>query len=225
MFIIVFVRVYERIFIVFVVIVISFKYNIIYKRKIHILYICRWSVCIIVSISERMVGDFTEIGFYEDMLEEDDETFSFRTKFSSEWRLKVWIIRRVYTSAYTYVRCPLCNSLQNAFRMDHRRCRRLLFQTLFSRKRSLERTNCVLLFYNLFLFVESNRCHIIPPVLKRIGYIQRVRFNWKTSNILKNMNSRKKCFAQKSYDIKGVEYFTVVYLTLRWSCNVLRTSY
>lgn len=78
-----------------------------------------------------MVGDFTEIGFYEDTLEEDNETFSFRTKFSSEWRLKVWIIRRVYTSAYTYVRCSLCNSLQNAFRMDHRRVDDSYFKLYF----------------------------------------------------------------------------------------------
>lgn len=112
-----------------------------------------------------MVGDSTEIGFHgKDMLEEDNKIFSFRTQFSSKWRLKVWIIRRVYTSACTYTHCPLCNCLQNAFHMDHRRVDDSYFKLYFLKN---EASNEQIVFFFLqFIFV----CRIEPLPYHTICY-------------------------------------------------------
>lgn len=133
-----------------------------------------------------MVGDCTEIGFYKDMLEEDNNIRSFRMKFSSKWRLKVWIIRRVYTSAaYTYTRCPLCNSLQIAFRVDHRRVDDSYFKLYFLEN---EASNEQIVFFFLqFIFVsrieplpyhticsQTDRLRTACPIqLKNLKYLEK----------------------------------------------------
>lgn len=80
-------------------------------------------------------------------------------------------------------------------------------------------------FYNLFLFLESNRCHIIQSVVKRIGYVQRVRFNWKTSKYLEKYEKQEKMFHTKIVRYQGCGIFYCCLSGLAMALLVLRRSY
>lgn len=168
-----------------------------------------------------MVGDCTEIGFYKDMLQEDNNICAFRTKFSSKLRLKVWIIRRVYTSAYTYTRCPLCKSLQNAFRVDHRRVDDSYFKLYFLENEASDEQ--IVFFFLQFIFVpriEPLPYHTICCQTDRLRtacpiQLKNLKISWKIWIAGKNVSHKNRAISR---------LWNILLLSI-WPCDGLATSY